>query len=1080
MSLEKLTIFSKDTDATEALRGYEYQKLRAAENWLENYLAQNNEVIYCDYEEDVFQRNLDSWVSKFTQLKLYSSKNFSFTSIEVTKAISHFFMLFVKGEYKFDTVQFNFETNAAVARNYGDNDADLLQKWKDNQDNMDAALVKQCAEKVKSIIIDYATKAANGTNDQQLIEKIKEAQLQLYTLPDEVWDNFVKTIRWSFSDIPAEQAIENVIEKINDQITQTGFPSANAQKESVFARLYYSVSEKSIQENPDHRKLDSGLLDSLLLDSGSEQDKGYNEDYKAWSEVTEIKHFRASEFYQVVNLANFCRHSDYLKRHSAMWVELLKKYIALGETPLRNKQKAIYELLWVSLRVKMLEEPQGTLIGQEAYIKQYFSVVKEFDDHESLEDAVALIGIVQGSAAFGKADINLDEIADWRKELLDIGAKALANARDQNEACYFHEIIADLLLHNTVNPDYPTHMDDVFVHFDAILTALDRADLYNVGQLSDRINAFIKILIVLKHDISEIERLEDFSDKLMPYAAKKSSDHVMAKKYVDRGIKYLESTEPLSILRALDYFHKAKTLWRHDQTKEGYILALINIAQLYATAGSNLAAKYYALCAVRHATENEDQHRRIPDAFAFVLLADFQEGAWISCLEDFRMYFTSRGEYKTTDLDNDEMVKKSFTLIGTIISLAPRISPQLNGLIAYEKIKLNGLYNELIADYVNYIDDHFSDAQIPGLIQNKLDDTPLNDLGNERSITWNALGTEWKIKFSNSWLMNSLGEEFAALLQILITELGLCKIDLHLLKSKVEISIEEGAEWAPPVRKASNDIHRWIVKMPSVIEEDYDKIKMQPAFVLTSLKIILDDISLLPHEELYTEIQEMFEKRDLAGKTMPDYLYQRLYRYLFSENHFNESQRGNFENLTDVFDIPGFSALKWNDSISGKYSPESSLELINGRYDNGLKAIYLTLAELKKDIRYLGFLELLRNEGWLDWQITLAMLNHIVSYKVNEEVAGMQFQSPHEQRTVLQKMMSRIARTDEKDNYAPLPLDYFLGDAFKFQLKQVALIVLHNWKLESKSEYPDLVAIQEFLTVRFNFNIDDDPSKSPL
>jgi hypothetical protein len=44
MSLDKLAIFSKDTDATEALRGYEYQKLRTLENWLTIYQQNKSSI----------------------------------------------------------------------------------------------------------------------------------------------------------------------------------------------------------------------------------------------------------------------------------------------------------------------------------------------------------------------------------------------------------------------------------------------------------------------------------------------------------------------------------------------------------------------------------------------------------------------------------------------------------------------------------------------------------------------------------------------------------------------------------------------------------------------------------------------------------------------------------------------------------------------------------------------------------------------------------------------------------------------------------------------------------------------------
>jgi hypothetical protein len=1079
MNLDKLSIFSKDTDATETLRGYEYQKLRTVENWLANYLAKNNEVIYCDYEEDIFQRNVDLWISKFTQLKLYSSKNFSFSSVEVTKAISHFFTLFVKKDYTSDTVQFVFETNAAISRAYADNNAELLQNWRDNQDNINTTLLKKCADKVKSIIKAYAQQADKGIKDSQLLAKIAEAKLELDKVTDDVWEEFVKRIRWEFSDIPADQAIEKIITNINDQISQTEFPAANTDKESVFARLYYAVSEKSIQKDPDDRKLDNALLDSILLDTGDDRDKEYNKDYQAWSTVSEIKYFRPSEFYQVVNLANYCRHADHLGHHDTMWIDLLKKYIALNETPPRNKQKAIYELLWVSIRLKMLEEPKGTLIGLEDYIRQYFINVTNFDDHEALGDAAALIGIVEGSVAFGKAYIDLTEIKNWRKDLVEKVQRAITEAKDENQKCYLHEIAAELLLHHAIH-SRALVFDDAFVHFDAILASLDRATLYNVNRLSNRINSFINILISLENMINEIERLEEFADKLMPYAAKTSNDHDMAKTYVARGVKYLESTERVSILRALDFFHKARTLWRNDQTKGGYILALLNISQLYATIGSNLAAKYYALSAARHATEDEDEHKRICDAFALVLLSDFQQGAWVSCLEDFRLFMSSRAEFKTTELDNDQMLLKSITEYASVLALAPRLSPQLHGLIENEKLKLGPLYTEYIAEFIDQVNTTISDDKVQKFIENKLDDAPLNDLGPTRTLSWTALGIEWQLKFSNNWITNSVGEEFMAVTQILVTELGLSKIDLHLLKSKVEITLETGDDLAPPVRLPSNDIHKWKVTIPAIIEEDYAKIQMQSAAVLSSLKFILDDISLLPKNELFAEIMDMFEKRNLSGKTLPDYLYQRLYRYLNAESNFIESQRHVFNGFMNNYSFPGSDALKWNGEISGKYSKGLSMELIQGRYENGLKVIHLSLETIKKDPRYDTFIADLRKDGWLDWQITLAMVNHVINFKVNEKMKTMTFASKAQEVAFIKSEMSKIMHTDEKENFVALPLDYFLHSSFTNQLKQVGLVVLHNWKLQSKSEFPDLQTIQQFLVDRFNFSVDDYISKSPL
>lgn len=107
MSTNQLYIFSKDTDATATEQGYYYQKLKT---WLENRIANTQQVIYCDLEDDIFQRNFTEGTSKFRQIKLYSS-NFSFSTEEIQKSIANFFMLFTKGDYLFDEASFVFETN---------------------------------------------------------------------------------------------------------------------------------------------------------------------------------------------------------------------------------------------------------------------------------------------------------------------------------------------------------------------------------------------------------------------------------------------------------------------------------------------------------------------------------------------------------------------------------------------------------------------------------------------------------------------------------------------------------------------------------------------------------------------------------------------------------------------------------------------------------------------------------------------------------------------------------------------------------------------------------------------------------
>ena len=69
--ISKLYIFTKDTDATASLRGYQYQILMTLKIWLQNFQDGIQEEIFCDFEDDVFQKNEIAKSAKFRQIKLY-------------------------------------------------------------------------------------------------------------------------------------------------------------------------------------------------------------------------------------------------------------------------------------------------------------------------------------------------------------------------------------------------------------------------------------------------------------------------------------------------------------------------------------------------------------------------------------------------------------------------------------------------------------------------------------------------------------------------------------------------------------------------------------------------------------------------------------------------------------------------------------------------------------------------------------------------------------------------------------------------------------------------------------------------
>ena len=1082
MPLSKLSIFSKDTDANDTIKGYEYQKLRTLENWLINKVNNLDEVIYCEYEDDIFQRDINSGVSKFTQIKLYSSKSFSFKSVEITKAISNFFMLFVKGEYSFDTVQFLFETNTAIAEKYLDNDSELLNEWFGNQDNLGDDLLQRCSQKVKSIVTEYIEEEFPKVEKGKKSEA-QSGRIEFNDLPESVWDDFAKSIKWLFTVEDSDVAVERVINSIKDSIRELPFPNVEGKIDIVFTTLYYEVSVKMFQNEPENRCLTNQKIDSLILDLGDEADKQYNIIFDAWKDVVEIKYFKLAEFLEVLHSANHCRQSHYLNDYSSFWLNLLNQFIQFPPTPDRYKQIGIYEFIWLSLRPNWNKEPDGTLIGQNHFIEQYFSYLKNFNNYESIENYLNLIQIVRVSILIGKCDLKIERTDEWLKEIGAIITEKTETVENPNELCYWLEL-------QTVYITNPLGFDKVFEGFDKVfqiyyklIELLPNAPLYNVTRLSDRISQYIKIYLQSEYAKEYIDSLENIADQLMPFVSTKNGNHILAIKYVDRGVNYLHATNPYHMAKALNYFHKAKDLWHQEETKEGYVLALLNISQLYSAIGMNFAAKYYALSAAWFAinTNPEKLAKRIASAFGLLVNCDYKQGAWFSALESFEYFVSLRFDFDGRPFDeNDKLLMNSLVQVTSILLLSPKISTQLSGYIDLQKQNMGQLFSEFIEPLIVEYENYFSEHDFEKHIQDKLDAPPVNDIGPNRTIEWKAFGSIWSVSFSNTWLNNSLGEEFAAILQILLVELSGSLVDLHFIRTNVEIEIVESAEFKPPAQLPSNKSFKWQVCVMKVDAAARDSVRHQMAYLILSMQNILRDVSLLKDERFLEIFNELFQSEALAEKTLTDTLYQRIYRSLFTEDSFIESMRNKFDKDSMKIVLNENKIMEWNSNPSPLYSLQESFKQIEGRYKNAQNGTYLTIEHLKKQDGYSDWLKYIRDRKWLDWQILLSILNHTLTYKANRVAGQRKYNSADEEMAAIQKAFHEITQKDEKETFVPFPLDYFTGKEFQFQLDQTAFIVLRTWGLENKASFPNFQAMKDLLNHKFNFGDDDIPDLSPL
>jgi hypothetical protein len=1080
MHISELHIFQKDTDATEALRGFKYQELKTLESWLINRVEAKDELIYCDFEEDIFQRNLNDYKSKFRQIKLYNSKNFSFSSEEIQKAIGHFFMLYSKGEYLLDEIKFTFETNADIARRYNGNDADLLREWSENQTELEGELLNRVSVKLKAIVLEYLDRSIASENDKTIKESKKQKRQELESEGEEIWETFSMTIQWDFLDITAEEEVSECTSRIFDLIGQLPYPINKEDYNIVFSSLLREVGERSIELVGENRVLSNELINDILLNLGDTADKRYNQIYKEWKEISSIQSFLVGEFYEVISGVNHCARSKYLEQHTTHWICLIEQYINSSDTPAMFKCDALYQYIWLKMRTRFGPNPMNSIKGEESRVKEFFEHSFSFDRTIDFEHILNILNLLLPAVKMSNLDIDDSQVQEWETRFEEKLTNEISTSTSYNKKCALYEIKAFFDFYKGLRFPGNNNLDKIKESFDEIIELLPNAKLFSVSQLSRRIDSIVEILIAVPNESNEVEIFENFGNQLLPIVGEREGDFSIAKRYSQKGISFLNSKKPDNVLKALDYLHKSKNLWYKDETMEGFFLALLNISQLYLAIGMYSAAKYYAMSAAWYSMsqDNPDHYKRASQAMGLVIHADLLQGAWIGVLDDFKVFAWSWQQFSSQETDateNEDFWKPIFDTATVLIESGQR-SPQVSGLFEHYK---NGSVKEFYDQFIEPIKaDLAKRIEDTGGLNNQLVRPPLMDLGETREIDWKCFGSHWRILFKNDYENTAVAEDFVAVLQILLAEIALSKKDLYLVPNEVVINLNI-AENIDIKQETESQRLEWNVSLKSVEYRSVDELHRHNTTLTATIWSVINEISLVPEKELQEYLGSRMKDHELISKLFILTSYQNCFRDLIVEAEFNEKQRNNFSHYTESLDYKENRAFSSDSLISNRYNQEKSLELIRNRYNNADKLTGITLERIREDSEFKSLYSQLKSEGWLDWQILMALTNSVINVKAKYKLRMISPKDPKYDE-LFRKEMFELSKVAEKENYLEIPIKELI-EGVKFQLKITAIQVLRNFDLQSKMRmYIGTDKLREMLNDKFNFNVDDTPELSPF
>lgn len=899
MSLVQLQIFSKKRDATAALKGYEFQHLKTLESWLENRIGNIDEVIYCDFEEDIFQRSLVEKSSKFRQIKLYST-NFSFSSEAIEETIANFFMLFVKGEYMFDKVTFAFETNTSVAeRVVKGNDADLLKVWVDEQQNLNGESLQKIRRRVKEILSAYIQKEyAVKIKNVEIKPELQKAANLFNGMTDEVCDIFIQSIQWKFEGIDVNTAIESQLTRINALIEKIPLPIDNSIASSL---LYREVTSRAIQNDPENRSLSNKLMDVLLLQSGDEKNKWYAEIYEKWLSVKEIKEFHAGQFYEIVKASQYYRMNFHQIGHKTMWMSLFQFYISDGNTKAYIKRQAIYEFLFLALKPNPEPgESIDSLNGQEDKIRYYFNEWEQRRAIKNIHDDITLLQLILPQVLLKNITINKEEIKNWKSNIQVFLDGELQVETNIDDRCVLLELRGDFEMHTSIVKS-KEQVAKAISYYKEIFPILSKAQLYSVTNLFDILQQILQLLIRFKKEHSIIEMIERFLDEMEEVATSSGQRHIAAKSLVSRGADYLKAGGVSNFLHATNCFHKAKVLWYLETTKEGYILSLLNLSQLYYSLGMNIAGKYYSLCSI-WATwhfENESIFNRIVQGMGLLFYGDFKQGNWINALDDFELFMKAREDFNPEGWagDDDKLFSKTLPDIAFVIFASKKFLPEIAVYMDYRVNQWGDLWDVFIKPMVTELDNLLTESQtIINAAKRNITAEPLADIGKERTISFNALDINWNIHFINTYTMNAIAEEFVSILQIFLCEIARLNMDFLEKRKTITIHIKEANTYERIKKHQSKD--DWIVSIPIFKSKIESEIKYHYGFVSIMIKKIFLSITLFQKEDFNNYWWKILhEKEKIGEKAFSTNTYQKVYYNSVGEKAFERSQRTAFNPL---------------------------------------------------------------------------------------------------------------------------------------------------------------------------------------
>ncbi len=419
------------------------------------------------------------------------------------------------------------------------------------------------------------------------------------------------------------------------------------------------------------------------------------------------------------------------------------------------------------------------------------------------------------------------------------------------------------------------------------------------------------------------------------------------------------------------------------------------------------------------------------------------------------------------DLSRHVPLQRALFELSIIEALATKAGPPYEQFVkdAIADAGVEDLHQEIIAGIQDgpwWID--LSADELSSKIFNELERPPFADAGTKRSIRWSALGVRWSVEFDNTYADTLVGERLAATAQIILADLALR--DPVLLPGAVTFSVAAGTPTSEMdfQHQQGSDGARWEVVLPSIHIRDRDEYDRIARETLAVVHCAVREASVLPDERLESMLFEALDAGVLSN-ILFGVPFDIAYADSTKADDFARIPRSERSLVVDDGRTPAPGPiLSFPETAGLGYSVEDGIRQAATRYETIPRLLRSTLPSLRRDYHFQETVQALRADGWLDWQILVAVFNVAAN-------ARMRSSPPPRSAEEAQRLQERFLAPEPADD--PLDPSIFAPGLLHEALMMSLGSTLHNWGLAIPVNGVHPEALRELLSRRYNYGVDD-------